>query len=258
MQATPHSFFQTEVKKILLKSMKPALAKTRQLERLRKERQQQRAEDNQCAICLQPCFRVCVQCTNKFRSHKFHLKCIQEAFPTGNAHCPICKQEINQLRELRPRQAINVTPESLQFDNNGPFEFVEGGQSYLERLGTGLLLLQPNATETPHAIPISSLPRYQTNVAIFWLGRVQRGDLWIDDGIIWYRHAEQDVTNDPSANNPTLSWGATSDTVRSSEANGQLVLAESRSGDPVIYLGNGLEAPVENYRRTQDNSCCIM
>lgn len=240
--------------------MERSLAKTRQLQRLSKQKQQQRADENTCAICLQPCYRLCVQCTNKFRSHKFHLKCIQKLYPNGNAHCPICKKEINSMRQLRVRQPklSQILPENLQFFHDGPFEFDEGGRSYLERLGGGLLLLQPNATATTHAIPISSLPRYQKNVAIFWLGRVQRGDLWIDNEIIWFHHSEQDVTNDPSAQNPTLDWGETMNTVRSSEANNQPVLAEQQTGNPVIYLGNGTEEPTENYHRTRDNSCCIM
>lgn len=236
-----------------LQEMHRPLAKTRRLQQARDEARQRRVEENMCAICLQPCFRACEQCVN---GHKFHIKCMQRAFPNRtNAQCPVCRRDIYQLRQLRPRP---VKPEDLVFNYDEPFELDQGGLSHLERLGAGVLLLEPNAIATEHARPISSLPRYQTNVAIYWFGRVQRGDLWIDGDIIWYHHADQDVTNDPSARNPTLSWGETRDTVKPNEANGQPVLAEARSGDPVIYLGDGREEPVENYRRGRDNSCCIL
>lgn len=232
--------------------MDRALAQARRLERQQDKRR--RDENNTCAICLEPCRRLCEQCVN---GHKFHIRCIQRAFPDRqHATCPVCRQEIGRLRQLRPRR---TKPEELTFNDDEPYEFAEGGRSYLERLGAGTLLLQPTGIATAHATPISALPQYQRNVAIFWFGRVQRGDLWIDGDVLWYHHADQDVTNDPSAANPTLSWGETSDTVRSAEANDQPVLAESRSGDPVIYLGDGYEEPAENYNRSRrDNSCCIM
>jgi hypothetical protein len=190
---------------------------------------------------------------------------MQRLRESGDRRCPVCRDSIYQPPQLRPGPRIvpiapaSISPGSLSFNTDVPNLSEEGGMSDLERLGGGWLLLEPNATATAHAIPISHLPRYQENVAIYWDGEIRRGNLRItDDGIIWYHPEVQDVTNDPDASNPTLSWGATDDSVRSTEANGQPVLAESRSKDPVIYLGDGREMPVERYSRTRDRSCSIM
>jgi hypothetical protein len=224
--------------------MDRALSRARRLERLEKRRR--RIENNMCAICREACFHACEQCVN---GHKFHIACvqryIQEAFTNNRdlVRCPMCRGEMAGSRNLRPRQS-RKKPEQMGFDSRSELsELLEGG---------GKVLLQPGAVATAHAIPISSLPRYQTSVAIYWLGRVQRGYLWINDGIIWYHHADQDVTNDESAINPTLAWGTPIQ-----ESLDQPVLVEARSGEPVIYLGDGREEPVENYNRGPDNKeCC--
>ena len=240
--------------------MKRALRQTRQLEEVNRKK---RRDDRMCAICLEPCSSACEQCVN---GHKFHIKCIQRAFPNRyGAKCPVCRQAMYQPPSLRPRppKLDGWHPESMHFTTDDEMEqmqgnFADGFMSFIERMGGGVLLLQPDAIATSYAVPISSLPRYQTNVALLWLGRVQRGRLWIENDIVWFHHADQDVTNDPSARNPTLSWGESSETVRDFEANGQPVLAEARSGDPVIYLGDGRAEPPANYRRSADNSCALM
>ena len=175
------------------------------------------------------------------------------------------KLELQPRRRLRPRSAkpedrSAKKPEDLVFDaSDDVFDAKRPRRSFLERLGAGRLLLQPNATETPHATPISALPPYQTNVAMYMFDEVERGDLYINGDVLWFHprktSASPDVTNDPLATNPLVYWGKTPRyigkevIVTYEEALNQPILCESRSGDPVIYLGDGLVESAENYDR---------
>ena len=117
----------------------------------------------------------------------------------------------------------------------------------------GVLLLQPDAIATDYAVPISWLPEHQTNVGLLRNGRVEQGSLSIENGIVSFRFrfADDVLTNDPSGDQhfywakrsnavPVIkrNGSATEVDLRGFEENGQLVLADARSGESVIYLGD--------------------